>query len=122
MYFRHIEDFSTVLRQPESSGLTRRTFLKFTTIAGTGFTLGALLPATGVGANAVGKAAASATPLAMPFVRIEPDNTVTLICKHVEAGQGVWTGLSAVLADELDAGWSRCVRRARRRGCRCTAT
>jgi isoquinoline 1-oxidoreductase beta subunit len=106
MYFRRIEDFSTILRQPEPSALTRRTFLKLTTIAGTGLTLGALLPEAGVAATA-GKTAASAAPLAMPFVRIAPDNTVTLICKHVEAGQGVWTGLSAVLADELDAAWNQ---------------
>ncbi len=42
-----------------------------------------------------------------PFVRIDPDNTVTVICKHVEAGQGVWTGLPAVVAEELDASWSQ---------------
>ena len=105
MYFRNIKDFSSLLPKPEVSALSRRTFLKLTTIAGTGLTLGAVLPATGVAATTA--KAATASPLAMPFVRIAPDNTVTLICKHVEAGQGVWTGLSAVLADELDAAWSQ---------------
>jgi isoquinoline 1-oxidoreductase beta subunit len=107
MYFRRIEDFSAVLRQPESAALTRRTFLQFTAIAGTGFTLGALLPSSAASAAASAKAGASAAPFATPFVRIEANNTVTLICKHVEAGQGVWTGLSAVLAEELDAAWSQ---------------
>ena len=106
MYFRRVEDFSTLLRQPEPAALTRRTFIKLTSIAGTGLTIGALLPQTGVAAG-TGKSAATVAPLAMPFVRIAPDNTVTLICKHVEAGQGVWTGLSAVLAEELDAAWSQ---------------
>jgi isoquinoline 1-oxidoreductase beta subunit len=45
--------------------------------------------------------------LAQPYLRIDPDNTVTMICKHVEAGQGVWTGLSAVVAEELDASWDQ---------------
>ena len=43
----------------------------------------------------------------MPFVRISPDNTVTVICKHVEGGQGVWTGLPAIVAEELDAAWAQ---------------
>jgi isoquinoline 1-oxidoreductase beta subunit len=30
-----------------------------------------------------------------------------VICKHVEAGQGVWTGLPAVVAEELDASWDQ---------------
>src|SRR5207253_11341896 len=45
--------------------------------------------------------------LVMPFVRIAPDNTVTVICKHLEAGQGVWTGLPAIVAEELDASWDQ---------------
>jgi len=43
----------------------------------------------------------------MPFLRIAPDNTVTVISKHLEAGQGVWTGLSAIVAEELDASWDQ---------------
>ncbi len=79
--------------------LTRRQFLKLTTIAGAGLTLGAMLPE--------GASAAAAPSLAMPFVRIDPDNTVTVLSKHVEAGQGVWTGLPAIVADELDASWGQ---------------
>lgn len=37
------------------------------------------------------------------FVRIAPDNMITLIIKHHEMGQGVTTGLATLLADELDA-------------------
>jgi isoquinoline 1-oxidoreductase beta subunit len=40
-------------------------------------------------------------------VRIDPDNTVTVVSKHVEAGQGVWTGLPAIVAEELDAAWGQ---------------
>ena len=41
------------------------------------------------------------------FVRIGSDNTVTVISKHVEMGQGSYTGLATIVAEELDAGWSQ---------------
>jgi isoquinoline 1-oxidoreductase beta subunit len=41
------------------------------------------------------------------FVRIAPDNTVTIIAKHMEMGQGAHTGLATLLAEELDADWSQ---------------
>jgi isoquinoline 1-oxidoreductase beta subunit len=40
------------------------------------------------------------------FVRIGADNSVTVIAKHVEMGQGAYTGIATVLAEELDADWS----------------
>lgn len=43
------------------------------------------------------------------FVRITPDGMVTVIAKHVEMGQGSYTGLATLLAEELDADWSRVV-------------
>jgi isoquinoline 1-oxidoreductase beta subunit len=41
------------------------------------------------------------------FVRIAPDNTVTVIAKHLEMGQGANTGLATIVAEELDADWSQ---------------
>src|SRR5436853_7695844 len=105
MYFRHIEDQSAAspATSPSPPELTRRQFLELTSLAGSGLTLGILLP--GCGSQPGGGAAAG--PLVMPFVRIAPDNTVTVICKHLEAGQGVWTGLPAIVAEELDASWDQ---------------
>ena len=40
------------------------------------------------------------------FVRIGADNSVTVIAKHLEMGQGAFTGLATLLAEELDADWS----------------
>ncbi|MDB6046115.1 MAG: Tat (twin-arginine translocation) pathway signal sequence domain protein [Gammaproteobacteria bacterium] len=99
MYFRHLKDPSSLWPGLSASELTRRQFLKLTTIAGAGLTLGTMLPE--------GASAAAGAPLATPFVRIDPDNTVTVVSKHVEAGQGVWTGLPAIVADELDASWDQ---------------
>jgi isoquinoline 1-oxidoreductase beta subunit len=41
------------------------------------------------------------------FVRIAPDDTVTILSKHIEFGQGPWTGLATLVAEELDADWSQ---------------
>jgi isoquinoline 1-oxidoreductase beta subunit len=41
------------------------------------------------------------------FVRIGSDGSVTIIAKHVEMGQGSYTGLATILADELDADWTQ---------------
>lgn len=39
------------------------------------------------------------------WVRIAPDDTVTVYVPHVDMGQGVHTALAMLLADELDADW-----------------
>jgi isoquinoline 1-oxidoreductase beta subunit len=41
------------------------------------------------------------------FIRIAPDNTVTVLSKHIEFGQGPYTGIATILADELDADWAQ---------------
>jgi isoquinoline 1-oxidoreductase beta subunit len=41
------------------------------------------------------------------FVRIGADSTVTVLSKHLEMGQGVYTGLATIVAEELDADWSQ---------------
>ena len=41
------------------------------------------------------------------FVRIGTDDTVTVLVKHIEFGQGPLTGLATLVAEELDADWSK---------------
>ena len=96
-------------RQPVS----RRAFLKVSAAASTGLTLG-LYALDSAGADAAPAAAAAAppapaAPAVMPtaFIRIAPDNTVTVISKHVEMGQGTYTGLPTLIAEELDASWAQ---------------
>src|SRR5471030_3001369 len=41
------------------------------------------------------------------FIRIDPSGTTTLVMPQVEMGQGVYTSISMILAEELDADFSR---------------
>ncbi|MBO1110541.1 xanthine dehydrogenase family protein molybdopterin-binding subunit [Bordetella petrii] len=40
------------------------------------------------------------------FVRIGTDGSVTVLSKHLEMGQGAYTGLATLVAEELDADWA----------------
>src|SRR3954469_3620432 len=42
-----------------------------------------------------------------PWVRIAPDGTITVLTAGAEMGQGSMTGLPLILAEELDADWSK---------------
>jgi isoquinoline 1-oxidoreductase beta subunit len=49
---------------------------------------------------------ASGAPFAPnAFLRIGADNSVTVIAKHLEMGQGAYTGIATIVAEELDADW-----------------
>ncbi|SDQ94061.1 isoquinoline 1-oxidoreductase, beta subunit [Rhizobiales bacterium GAS191] len=41
------------------------------------------------------------------FISIAPDGTVSIVCHRSEMGQGVRTGMPLIVADELEADWSR---------------
>jgi len=85
---------------------TRRQFLKTGAAAGAGLIIGVHLPTRGARAAASG--AASAAPFdPNAFVRIAADDTVTVLIKHIEFGQGTYTGLATLFAEELNADWSQ---------------
>ncbi len=92
--------------------LSRRAFLTTGLVAGAGLTLGIHLPAraedrrAGPGIAGGGEREPGAfAPNA--FVRIGTDDTVTVIVKHLEMGQGTYTGLPTLVAEELDARWDQ---------------
>ena len=86
----------------------RRELLK---AAGAGLTLAIYLPSGIAQTSGPGKTAgvpSAAAPFAPnAFVRIAPDDTVTVIAKHLEMGQGTYTGLATLVAEELDADWAQ---------------
>jgi isoquinoline 1-oxidoreductase beta subunit len=90
--------------RPEGNGLSRRSFIKAGALAGGGLVLGFVVPGANRFARAAGAKAVSA-PNA--FLRIAPDNTVTVMINRLEFGQGVHTALPMLLAEELDADWSQ---------------
>ena len=59
-------------------------------------------------ALAAGAAAASGGAPFAPnaFLRVGSDNSVTVIAKHLEMGQGSYTGIATIVAEELDADWN----------------
>src|SRR5262245_61245324 len=90
----------------EILNLSRRRFLKASALAGGGLVLGVHLPQ--LSPPVQGQEKAKARPFAPnAFVRVGTDDTVTVIINHSEMGQGVYTGLSMLVAEELDADWSK---------------
>ncbi len=95
MYFlKNAEAFA-----PQANMTDRRRFVGLLT---GGFTL-ALLPAAC--SKSATKPSAAVAGLAQPFLRIAPDGIVTVIAKHLDMGQGSWTGLATLVAEELGAEW-----------------
>ena len=52
-------------------------------------------------------AAAAALPPANAFLRIGTDDSITVLLSHSEMGQGIWTGLAMLIAEELECDWSK---------------
>lgn len=91
--------------------LTRRDFLKIS------FTAGGALLVTACAPNVTETLAPIATSTSTPlpeipfqpnlFIKIDQDGTVTLTIHRTEMGQGVRTSLAMILAEELEADWSK---------------
>jgi isoquinoline 1-oxidoreductase beta subunit len=83
---------------------SRRTFLKAAgAVAAVGLTVG--FEWAGTGRRALAATLPEATFAPNAFLRVAPDNSVTVIAKHVELGQGAYTGIATIVAEELDANW-----------------
>lgn len=92
--------------QPTSGG--RRAFLKSAAAASAGLVIGFFLPAA-VRQGLAQEGTPAAKPPAAPnaFIRIGTDDSVTVLVKHSEMGQGVWTSIPMVVAEELGCDWSK---------------
>lgn len=81
---------------------TRRGFLG----GGTALVVGFALPlGSGLAARDAAAQAASNTFAPNAWLRITPDNRITVVCGSAEMGQGVLTAIPMLVAEELDADW-----------------
>lgn len=86
---------------PIREGLSRRQFLQVGAAAGGGLLIGLALPLSTEDANA---AAGEFAPNA--FIRIESDGRIILTMPYVEMGQGTYTSVPMLIAEELEVGLS----------------
>lgn len=92
--------------------LSRRRFLTKSVAAAAGLTLG-VIPIAGAGMRESGPGLAGSAPAEAgdfqpnAFLRISRDNSITVISKHLEMGQGTYTGMATLVAEELDADWEQ---------------
>lgn len=86
----------------EIVNISRREFIKTTAVLGGGLVLACYIPFPGEAEAAHGTVFA---PNA--FVRVASDGNVTIIVNHSEMGQGVYTSLPMIVAEELECDWKR---------------
>ncbi|MCP4597621.1 xanthine dehydrogenase family protein molybdopterin-binding subunit [Neptuniibacter sp.] len=95
-------------RQKKQQGIaptSRRNFLKLVAGTSAGLTLAMKLP-TAVAAEAKANSLNTAGQFQPnAFVKIGTDGKVRILMKHLEMGQGSYTGLATLVAEELDANW-----------------
>lgn len=86
--------------------LDRRSFIKVSALAGGGMLVGVnwLVAQFAAGAeNTLESASMNA------FIQIAPDGTITIASPNPEVGQGVKTAMPMIVAEELDADWSKVI-------------
>src|SRR6266404_1844819 len=90
----------------KTSRVPRRDFLKTSAAIGGGLCFAAYVPE--LAARALNNSPANDVSFAPnAFVRIAPDDSVTIIANHSEMGQGIYTSLPMLLNEELEADWSK---------------
>lgn len=88
---------------PEAIALSRRTLLKASVLSGGGLALSAAIPVVARAAAVTGEAPGTLNA----FVTIAADNSITIVGKNPEIGQGIKTMLPMLIADEMDADWDQ---------------
>ncbi|WP_113922429.1 xanthine dehydrogenase family protein molybdopterin-binding subunit [Cognataquiflexum aquatile] len=86
---------------------TRRAFIGAGVLAGGTLVIGIAIRPGNRSSKVAGLIASEGETVMNVWLKIAPDNTVTAIIPHAEMGQGVHTALAMMLADEMDADWSK---------------
>ncbi len=86
---------------------SRREFLKASAAAAGGLVIAFAVPGGGRVALAQTERERARPFAPNAYLRIGADDTVTVLLAHSEMGQGIWTTLPMLIAEELDADWSR---------------
>ena len=89
--------------------ISRRTFLKTGAVVGGGLVIGFYLPGP---VQKVFAQAVLVNPVAYPpdaFIQIAADSSVRIVINKCEMGQGVFTSMSQLIAEELDCDWKKIV-------------
>lgn len=86
--------------------ISRRDFLKGSAAVMGGLVIGFYLPVKGGRAYAADVSPPQVYP-PNAFIRISPDDSITIVVNKSEMGQGVYTSLPMLIAEELEADWSR---------------
>jgi len=89
--------------------IDRREFVRLSAAAGGAFLLAVALPRRALGMEDVGAGERPRDDAFAPnlWLRIDPSGDVTILSHKSEMGQGVWTALPMIVAEELDADWDR---------------
>ena len=82
----------------------RRTFLRVSALAGGGLMIGGYVSSL---EGQSGTTAAAGIFEPNVWLRIAPDDTVTIMLSQLEMGQGVMTSMPMLVAEELDADWAK---------------
>src|SRR5882757_3480458 len=85
---------------------TRRDFLKSSAASAVALTIGFEWTLSTRRAAAAAATSGGAPFAPNAFLRIGADNSITVIAKHLEMGQGSYTGIATIVAEELDADWA----------------
>jgi isoquinoline 1-oxidoreductase subunit beta len=103
-----INDVQLTGDQFEAAGLalSRRSFLVASAAAGGGMLLDFTFPGAASAATSGVARTADAGGTINAYIRIAPDDIVTIICKNPEIGQGIKTSFPQIVAEELDVDWS----------------
>jgi isoquinoline 1-oxidoreductase beta subunit len=90
----------------EKTNLSRRRFVIGSAAAGGGLAIGLRVPLARGERQAVSAAAAEASEVNV-WVAVRPDDTCVIRVARTEMGQGTYTGLAQLVAEELECDWAK---------------